>query len=132
MFSFARVLSLLALAAGLTACTTRPFEVPPDRDAYKLLERAAEAKARARPRGERPKPVGPHDYDDSPRPIALCYSSQLNTPEEVRDRVRELCPNDGQVVYFNEDAFLNQCSIFQPNRVTFICTPGPQPPSPYY
>ena len=130
MLGFARVILLLVSAAVISACTTRPFEVPPPRDAYKQLEKISKAEVRAR-RGE-PAKRGPHDYNDSPRPIAVCYSSQLNTPDEVRDRVQELCPNGGSFVYFDEDTFLNHCSIFQPNRVTFICKPGPPPPSPYY
>ncbi len=105
----------------MTGCTMRPFEVKEPDEARDFV---APYRAAA---GER----GPHDYDPDPRPISLCYSTQLNTQEEVVARARSLCPNNGPLRYFSEDSVVNGCGLLQPNRVTFICTPGPQPPSPY-
>ena len=111
-----------ALLLAASACSPRPFEVEAPRDSTEGLEIDQEARAKR----------GPHDYDPDPRPISLCYSSQLNTPRQVLERVRTLCPNNGKVELIEEDFLLNQCGLFQPMRATFICTPGPQPPSPYY
>lgn len=115
-------LATLALAPLLliAGCTTRPFEVEQPRDAWTAVEPYASAEER-----------GPHDYNPDPRPVSLCYSTQINTQQEVMERARSLCPNNGKLVFFGEDAFVNGCALFQPNRVTFLCTPGPQPPSPY-
>jgi hypothetical protein len=106
------------LAALLAGCSPRPFVV----ESPLALKEA---------RSTLPKPEGPHDYDPRPRPLSLCYSSQLNSKEQVMVRARELCPNNGRLRYYDEDTLLNDCSLFQPNRVTFICTPGAPPPSPY-
>ena len=120
--SLSRPALWLAVAALLLAgCSPRPFEVEPPRDVAEVI-----------PVDPKAAKLGPHDYDPRPRPISLCYSSQLNTREQVVERARSLCPNGGGVRFFDEDALLNQCGLFQPVRVTFICTPGPQPPSPYY
>ena len=117
-FAPGRLVFLLVLGALIAGCSPRPFEVSPP-----LALKNAKTSI--------PKPLGPHDYDPRPRPLSLCYSSQLNSKEQVIARARELCPNNGKIRYYDEDALLNECSLFQPNRVTFICTPGPPPPSPY-
>lgn len=117
------VLLFLTLLAPvlLAGCSPRPFVVNPPMSAKEATAAANE---------EQPVP-GPHDYDPRPRPISLCYSSQFNTREQVVARARELCPNNGPIRIFDEDAVFNDCSLFQPVRVTFICTPGAPPPSPY-
>ena len=111
----------VAALAWLAGCSARPFEVGHPDEALNFV-RPYQAPAEDR---------GPHDYNPDPRPISLCYSAQLNTQEEVLARARSLCPNDGALRYFAEDSLVNDCGLLQPNRVTFICTPGPQPPSPY-
>jgi len=113
-----RLVFLLALGVLIAGCSPRPFVVDPP-----LAVHSAKSATKV--------VLGPHDYDPRPRPIALCYSSQLNSKEQVMVRARELCPNGGQLRFYDEDALFNDCSLFQPYRVTFICTPGPAPPSPY-
>ena len=116
-----RALLFAVMAAALAACSSRPFVVDPPSEAMKAVEPyLSDASER-----------GPFDYNPDPRPIALCYSTQLNTLDEVMERARTLCPNDGRLVYFSEDSIVNGCALLQPHRVTFLCTPGPQPPSPY-
>jgi len=66
-----RLLAVLLLA-GLAACA-EPFEVPP----------SPEARWSMPPAPPLPAPLGPFDYDPSPRAIALCYGNLLNNPEEV-------------------------------------------------
>lgn len=139
----------LALAVLLAACSPRPFVVQPPEDvAEGLSERAEAARAPApgtvelgspapgtpdpgAPTARPPAALGPHDYDPNPRPLSFCYSSQMNTPEEVMARARELCPNNGRLQFQEEDFLFNGCALLQPYRVTFICTPGPRPDSPY-
>lgn len=115
-----RVVAVLLLVL-VAACESRPFEIDSSRRAWRS---AAAFQVST-------EPLGPFDYNPNPRPIAICYSSQFNSQEEVVQRARELCPNGGAIRFFEEDAFFNECSLFQPFRVTFICTPGPAPASPY-
>ncbi len=117
-----RHIACVALLLLLGACSARPFEVEHPRS----VVAAVSANQPQIPE------LGPHDYDPSPRPISLCYSAQWNTQKEVIERAESLCPNDGAIEYYAEDFFLNRCGLLQPVRVTFICTPGPPPPSPYY
>ena len=115
-------LAVLSVCLLLGACSARPFVVEQPSEAWALLQ------------AERPTAVAERDvyeYNPDPRPISLCYSSQLNNQREVMDRARSLCPYNGRLVFHSEDSLVNGCSLLQPNRVTFICTPGPQPPSPY-
>ena len=117
----ARLAISLTLVALLTACSSRPFVVQPPEDVGDNLS--------AQPATE--EPVSVHDYDPNPRPLSFCYSSQMNTPEEVMARAREQCPNNGTLQFAEEDFLFNGCALFQPYRVTFICTPGPRPDTPY-
>ena len=112
-----RILSAALLLAGLAACA-EPFEVPP----------SPEGTAAVPPAPALPGPLGPFDYDPSPRAIALCYGNAVNSPEEVMAAARELCPNEGRLQRVHEDFFWNTCAFFQPVRVSFVCTPGPPPP----
>jgi len=114
-----RLLAVLLLA-GLAACA-EPFEVPP----------SPEARWSMPPAPPLPAPLGPFDYDPSPRAIALCYGNLLNNPEEVMAAAQELCPNEGRLQRVHEDFFWNTCALFQPVRVSFVCTPGPPPPPKY-
>ena len=120
MPSLRRVVAVL-LPVLVAACEFRPFEI----DSSRRASRSAAALQVST------EPLGPFGHNPNPRPIAVCYSSQFNTREEVVQRARELCPNEGAIGFFEEDAFFNGCSLFQPFRVTFICTPGPAPASPY-
>ncbi len=117
-----RKLAIAVILLALGACTARPFEVENPRDVLEVV----------RPYRQTAAELGPHDYDPRPRPISLCYSAQWNTQQQVIDRAQSLCPNGGALEYYDEDFLLNRCGLLQPVRVTFICTPGPAPPSPYY
>ncbi len=116
-----KILVFIGLTVALAGCAAEPFVVEPPTEAkssLKVDEAALEA-------------LGPQDYNPFDRPISLCYSTQLNTPQEVVTRAKGICPYNGKLKFFSEDALFNNCGLFQPNRVTFICTPGPPPPSPY-
>ena len=109
----------LVLLLAVAGCANRPFAVDPPEAAWPV------------PNGVDQAPRAAYEYNPDPRPISLCYSSQLNTPQEVIERARALCPNQGRIRFHSEDAVFNGCALFQPYRVTFICTPGQPPPSPY-
>jgi len=113
--------AVLALSLALTACTSAPFEVPPSGDA-ELMVPDVPALAGV---------FGPFDYDPRPRALALCYSSLFNRPTEVMEAAGELCPYGGEVERVDNDFFWNGCALFQAQRASFICTPGPAPPSRY-
>ncbi len=117
-----RLIACLALGLVLGACSARPFKVEQPRSVATVV--ASKQKTTVE--------LGPHDYDPNPRAISLCYSAQWNTLKQVIERAESLCPNGGVIEYYDEDFLLNRCGLLQPMRVTFICTPGPQPPSPYY
>jgi len=94
----------LALVLLLAACSSRPFVVEPPEDARDGLQAPAEAA----------EALGPHDYDPNPRPVSFCYSSQMNTPEEVLARAQEYCPNNGKLQFQGEDFLFNGCALLQP------------------
>lgn len=121
MLVVARKTGILLLLCVLAACSSRPFEVDGSGRANRLAAQGSITE----------ETLKAYEHDPNPRAVALCYSSQLNTQQEVLERARDLCPNGGAISFFEEDAFFNQCSLFQPFRVTFICTPGPAPKSPY-
>ncbi len=58
------------------------------------------------------------------RAISLCYNSSLNTPEELVSEAELIC-GGGQVKFLESDIFWTPCSLQQPVRATFICTPAP-------
>ena len=101
------IASLIVCAAAvavLTACPSggpRPYVV---RSSYAVVE-AVEAEAR----------------DPTPRVISLCYSSVLNTPEEVLEEARYHC-GDGEVTLREQDTLWTPCGLLQPKRATYICT----------
>lgn len=123
-FSRGRLALGLGLAVLLAACSPRPFAIQPPEDAREGLPVQADAQEAA-------QALRPHDYDPNPRPISFCYSSQMNTPEEVMARAKEFCPNNGTLQFKDEDFLFNGCALLQPYRVTFICTPGARPDTPY-
>lgn len=134
---------LAGLLLWLSACATEPFQVyaaPPDPDnplgpsdpGYGAKRLAPPVKVRgAEPVVGKPHGLGLYDYDDRPLEYGLCYSSQLNTPAQLLGRARELCPQGGEVTLVSQDAFFNNCSLFQPHRATFLCIPGPAPEQKY-
>ena len=97
----------LSLAVLLGACDARPFVVDEPTEAWERVS------------AERPTaPVRDvFEYNPDPRPISLCYSAQLNNQTEVMNRARSLCPYQGRLEFHSEDAFVNGCSLLQPNRV---------------
>ncbi len=107
-----RVVVACALAAALAACSARPFPVAGPKALVRALEPEQEAAAEA----ERPVP----------RIVAICYSNLLNTPEEVLDEARYEC-RDGEVTLHDADLFWTPCSLLQPARASFLCTPRPEP-----
>ena len=69
----------------------------------------------------------PNDAEGSPRPgapwaLSLCYSEAFNTPKEVMAEARLLCPN-GELSHHDTDVLWTPCSLLQPVRASFICTP---------
>ena len=58
----------------------------------------------------------------NPRVISICYSSALNSPEEVLDEARYYCA-DGEVTFADQDVFWTPCGLLQPMRATYLCTP---------
>ncbi len=61
----------------------------------------------------------------SPRKaISLCYSQSFNTPEALMAEASLIC-GSGQVKFLESDIFWTPCSLQQPARATFICTPAP-------
>lgn len=113
--------AVLTLSLALAACSSTPFEVPPSDDAQRLVP-GVPALAGV---------LGPFDYDPRPRAIALCYGSFFNRPTEVMALAGELCPYGGEIERVDDDFFWNGCALLQPQRASFICTPGPAPPSRY-
>ena len=59
---------------------------------------------------------------DAPRGLSLCYSEAFNTPQEVLAEARLLCQN-GEVTFYDTDVLWTPCSLLQPSRASFICTP---------
>ncbi len=110
--SACRILLACALAAALAACSARPFPVAGPESLTRALEPEQEAAAEV----ERP----------APRIVAICYSSLLNTPEEVLEEARYEC-RDGEVTFRDADSFWTPCGLLQPVRASFLCTPRPEP-----
>ncbi len=122
----------------LAACSTEPFQVvppTPENPQPGVVLVQPPTKVTALPavfvKPVRSDGLGPFDYDPRPRILSLCYSSQLNTPRQVLLRAGKLCPQDGKVALIDQDVFFNGCSIFQPQRATFRCIPGPAPEPKY-
>ena len=103
--AFAMVISLTALI--LAGCGQVPYEVATPKSVNRQL--ALEQKLETAP----PR-----------RAISLCYGRAINTPEEVLAQAEMIC-GSGQVKFLKSDAFWTPCSLQQPARATFICTPAP-------
>ncbi len=58
------------------------------------------------------------------RAVSLCYSRAFNTPEELMSEAGLIC-GSGQAKFLESDIFWTPCSLQQPTRATFICTPAP-------
>ena len=102
----ARGAAIFALSAlVLAGCGSIPYPVATPISVQRQLdlERKAEAP--------------PHRWA-----ISLCYSRALNTPEELMSEARFKC-GSGQVKFLESDIFWTPCSLQQPARATFICTP---------
>ncbi len=106
-----RVVVACVLAAGLAACSARPFPVSAPASLTRALEPAREAAAEA----GRP----------APRIVSLCYGKLLNTPEEVLEEARYEC-RDGEVTFHDADLIWTPCGLLQPVRASFLCTPRPK------
>ena len=134
---------LACLLLLFSACSTEPFQVysaprdqsiplDPSDPRVGALRVAPPVKMRGtEPVVGKPLGLGLFDYDDRPLKYGLCYSSQLNTPAQLVAQAQALCPQDGKVTLIEQDFFLNGCSLFQPHRATFLCTPGPAPEPKY-
>ncbi len=110
--SACRIVLACGLAAGLAACRARPYPVAGPGSLTRVLEPEREAAAEA----ERPVP----------RIVSICYSSLLNTPEEVLEEARYECQG-GEVRFQDKDSFWTRCGLLQPVRASFLCTPRPDP-----
>ncbi len=110
--SACRIVLACGLVAGLAACSPRPYPVAGPGSLTRALEPEQAAAAEA----ERPVP----------RIVSICYSSLLNTPEEVLEEARYEC-QDGEVRFHDKDSFWTPCGLLQPVRASFLCTPGPKP-----
>lgn len=68
--------------------------------------------------------------------VSLCYSSQLNLPQQVTEYMDETCGGapERRYVLYGEDTLLTPCPLFQPIRMTFVCydtrVPTVMPPRP--
>ena len=111
----------VSLLLALGACTAGPYPITPPAD----VAGAVTANA---PKIE---PLGPFDYDPRPIALAICYNNAVDEPAEVIAAAAERCPNEGQLTRVDGDWFWNGCSMSQPSRATFVCTPGPPPPGQY-
>ncbi len=106
-----RIVLTCLLAAGLAACSARPYTVAGPESLTRVLEPEREAAVEA----GRP----------APRIVSICYSNLLNTPEEVLDEARYECP-DGEVTFHDADSIWTPCGLLQPVRASFLCTPRPK------
>ena len=66
----------------------------------------------------------PHDapYAMRSRMVAVCYSAQVSTPEQVTTAAAALCREpDTSVTLWREDLVLNGCPFFKKRRAAFSC-----------
>ena len=105
-----RIVLACGLAAGLAACSARPYPVAGPESLTRVLEPEREAAVEA----ERPVP----------RIVSICYGRLFNTPEEVLEEARYEC-RDGEVSYRDKDSLWTPCGLLQPVRASFLCTPKP-------
>ena len=103
----------LALAVALAGCgSTAPYSTAPAKSVQRALGLLDEDAAEPRRNG--------------PVALAFCYNNQVNSPEELLVEARLSCPK-GDLAYYGSDILWTPCSLFQPSRATFVCTPKPSP-----
>jgi hypothetical protein len=108
--------AILALAAlVLAGCVSIPYEVAAPKSVQRQLEREL---------GDPPADLSETEASPRKRAISLCYGRGLNTPEELKAEAQLICAN-GEVEYIGSDTFWTPCSLAQPVRATFMCTPAP-------
>jgi hypothetical protein len=102
---------LFALAGAflLAGCSTPPYQTAiPKSIQREFQDRSIQAAA----------------PENAPRrAVAFCYSEMLNTPQDLMDEARLAC-GTGNVVVHDTDVLWTPCSLLQPRRATFYCTPG--------
>lgn len=59
----------------------------------------------------------------APKALSFCYSESINTPRQLLEEARLNCEG-GTVTLHERDIFWTSCSVLQPRRATFICTPA--------
>lgn len=102
-------------ALAISACSPLPYET--------AIPKAVERELR--PYAEDDGPSAPN----APKALSFCYSEALNTPEELMNEARLLCPN-GKLTLHGTDIVWTPCSLLQPSRATFFCTPESATSSP--
>lgn len=114
-FRFPLRVAVFAAALGLilAACSGRPFEAAPLESIQSSLQTDVLS-------GDGEEAASATE----PRVISLCYSRGLNSDEEVLEEARYLCDGGTVERQGEEDIFWNDCALFQPFRVSFICTPA--------
>ncbi|MDX1400524.1 MAG: hypothetical protein R3245_01260 [Kiloniellales bacterium] len=58
------------------------------------------------------------------QPLSFCYSGDAFEQERVLLEAADICKG-GTIEFFSEERYLRECPLFQPRRVTYICTPNP-------
>jgi hypothetical protein len=55
---------------------------------------------------------------------ALCYGRGLNSPEDIRADIMEVCPKGSRgFEILGQDSVWNNCPLLQPVRLTYRCGP---------
>lgn len=117
LLTLARAAAAAALTAVvLGACSQQPYPVTPAKAVQRALDREL-----ARPASEREPGLGPGS-----RVVSICYSNLINSPQEVLAEAQYQC-QDGRVTLREHDVVWTPCSLLQPVRATFVCTPDPAP-----
>lgn len=98
---------MLAALAG-TACSLLPYPTATP----KALQRELKAYVNEDAQGQAGAPVG----------LSFCHNKAFNSPKEVMDEAKLLCQN-GKVTFYDTDTLWTPCSLLQPTRATFLCTP---------
>jgi hypothetical protein len=105
-----RPLLAVVVLLALVGCSPQPgmIEVPEE-----VTAALAVAKAEAESRDSEAQ---------VPRAIALCYGSQVNTPEDVFGYAEFRCERYGEAaLHYGEDEAYYRCPLLQPVRATFLC-----------
>ena len=102
------VLVLVLAALALSACSPLPYRTQNPKSVERQLKNLQESDQAARH-------VGSFAF-------SLCYSKYVNTPEDLLNEAQYVC-EDGQVTYLESDTFWTSCSLQQPVRASFLCTP---------